>query len=376
MPDQLTARGSRAVADLGGHRAGQLGHLGQRHRGQVPALPGQLDHPVPLGRAVPPRAARPAGSRRAAACRAGGGGAKVGGEPVPFLAQPGAVGFQGARSGPQRLPGACPARCAASSRTCSSCGPQPAGLPFRPGADLIAFPGRIGQGLGDGLPRRRPVPGQVRRARSASAARARSASPRAASAWAAACPTASSRWPMAAVILLVGCLPDRLQLGHVPGAKARRHRAVGHHPGPEPAQRARGIEHQPQQPQRHPARQGQRGRPVIGQRLTAVACPGQHPGPDHADQRVRGQRVDPGGHHPDRQVPPSVPGRQRVHRQRDPDARHVQRPRPHRPPAVQGQRHAQRGEDHRADVRDARLQRGHPGRLLDPPRPSCTAPAS
>ena len=45
----------------------------------------------------------------------------------------------------------------------------------------------------------------------------------------------------------------------------------------------------------------------------------------------------------------------------------VQRPRPQRPPAVQRQRHAQRGEHHRADVRDARLQRGHPGHLLDPP---------
>ena len=54
----------------------------------------------------------------------------------------------------------------------------------------------------------------------------------------------------------------------------------------------------------------------------------------------------------------------------------VQRPGPQRPLAVQRQRHAQRGEHHRARVRDARLQRGHPGRLLDRARPSRTAPAS
>lgn len=89
MPDQFTARGSRAVTDLGGHRAGQLGHLGQRDRGQVPALPGQLDHPVTLGRAVPPRASRLPGSCRAAAVlpRLAREGAKFRGEPVTFTAQ-------------------------------------------------------------------------------------------------------------------------------------------------------------------------------------------------------------------------------------------------------------------------------------------------
>ena len=69
MPDQLTARGPRAVTDLRGHRAGQPGHLGQRHHGQVPALPGQLDHPVPLGRAVPAHARRLPVPRLAGAAR-------------------------------------------------------------------------------------------------------------------------------------------------------------------------------------------------------------------------------------------------------------------------------------------------------------------
>ena len=145
MPDQFAARGSRAVADLGRHGAGQLGHLGHRHRRQVPALPGQLDHPVPLGRAVPADTAR-----LPLWCRAGGAvpclvrGADLGGQTVPFGPQPGPVGFQPGDPGGTVLPDL-PNQVSGVVAGLLKLGPQPVDLPVGPGPDLIALPCRPGE---------------------------------------------------------------------------------------------------------------------------------------------------------------------------------------------------------------------------------------
>ena len=146
----------------------------------------------------------------------------------------------------------------------------------------------------------------------------------------------------------------------MPGAKARRHRAVRDHPGPEPAQRARDIQHQPQQPQRQAARQGQRGRPVISQRLAVVA--------GRASTQARTTPISVSeasaytaagitqiarSFHPCPAASAFIASEIPMHAAfsaRGPD----------RPLAVQGQRHAERGENHRAHIRDARLQRRPP----------------
>src|SRR5690348_5992256 len=59
VPDQLAAGRPGAVTDLRGHRDGQLGHFGQRHRRQIAALPSQLDHLVPFRHAAAARTRRP-----------------------------------------------------------------------------------------------------------------------------------------------------------------------------------------------------------------------------------------------------------------------------------------------------------------------------
>lgn len=162
MPGQLAAGGSRAVADLGGHRAGQPGHLGERHRGQVPPLPGQLDHAVPLGRTVSAYPARlPLTDRVAvAAPRLARGGAKFPGQPVPFLSQPGTVGFQGGdpRGGVLTDLSDQAVGILAGLRKLGS---HAACLPFGPGAHLIPLAGSIGQSLGDGLAGVGPDPVQL-----------------------------------------------------------------------------------------------------------------------------------------------------------------------------------------------------------------------
>ena len=90
IPDQLAAGRPGAVADLGGHRTGQLGHLGQRHRRQVAALPGQLDHLVPFRRATIARTRRPGFSPCPGACPGRPvRGAEVRGQLIAFGLQPG-----------------------------------------------------------------------------------------------------------------------------------------------------------------------------------------------------------------------------------------------------------------------------------------------
>ena len=100
--------------------------------------------------------------------------------------------------------------------------------------------------------------------------------------------------------------------GQAGGAAAGGDRAFLEHPGAEPGQRGR---------------RGQASRsshssspPTTASRVTsssaspaAVSVPGDHPGPDDADQRVAGQRVGDRRHRPDRQVPPARRGRDHVH---------------------------------------------------------------
>ena len=202
------------------------------------------------GCARPPRAGPAPPRRRAAARRSAASRSRSSRSPA-------AVGFQGADPGSSLFPEATGLLRGVAAGLLEL-HPQPVGLPFRPGADLIAFTGGIGESLGDGLPgvgahpvkfAAHPGLGGTRPFRLAAGRLRLGGSVRDGLV-----PLADGRGD-----LLIGCLPGRLQLGHVPGAKARRRRAVGHHPGTEPAQRARGIEHQPQQPQRHRRRPGPAG---------------------------------------------------------------------------------------------------------------------
>jgi hypothetical protein len=137
MAGQLAARGSRAVADLGRHRAGQPGYFRERQYGKVPPLPGQLDLPVPLGRPVPAHTARlPVSSRAAVLPRLAGDGAEFGGQPVPVGAQPGTIGFGCGDQGRGVLTGL------------RGVGAQAVCLPLVPGAQFLPFPAGIGQRRG------------------------------------------------------------------------------------------------------------------------------------------------------------------------------------------------------------------------------------
>ena len=146
-------------------------------------------------------------------------------------------------------------------------------------------------------------------------------------------------------------------------AAAGGDRAFLEHPGPEPGQRGRRRQGQPQQPQAlSPPTTASGVSLLIGQARVQRLVPGDRPGPDHADQRVAGQRVGHRRQHPDRQAPPARRGRDRVHEHRRADRGDVQHPGPDRPPAMQRQRDAQAGEHQRGRVRDRGLQaRDHDG---------------
>ena len=166
------------------------------------------------------RCARPSRARAGAGPQLAGGGAKVRGQPVPFLAQPGAVGFQGGDPGSSLFPEVLhQARgIGAGLRELAA---HAVGLPFGPAAQFVPFPGGIGQSLGDGLPRVSAHPvklaahlglGGARPVRlAAGLLRLGGSMPDGL------IPLADRRGD-----LLVGGPPFRFKLGHVPGAKARR----------------------------------------------------------------------------------------------------------------------------------------------------------
>ena len=178
--------------------------------------------------------------------------AKFGGQPVPLLTQPGTVGFQAGDPGSTVLPDLLNPRCrlladlpghpAGILTGLRKLGPHAVRLPFGLRAQFLPFPGSIGQRVGDRLPGIGADPVQfgadfgLRGARPVRLA-------------AGLLRLGGSMFNGFVSLadgqgdLLVGCPPDRFQLGQVPGAKARRHRAVGDHPAPEPAQRTRDIQH-------------------------------------------------------------------------------------------------------------------------------------